>query len=730
MQLARGPLLRAWRELPQAQVSPRSDRETSAEELSAEELSALWRSADLLISLGAPRAAVLKPLLRLDLSSHQALLWLRAAPEWAPLAELTQSPERELRRWREADWDPLKRGSVGVILEEQRLLYLGESGRGVRLVQEVVRVNNKRGVEELGEVALPVKASVLELYSLKPSGARRAPIMIPEKESYSLQDLQPGDVIVASYLEPLEPLRRAGGVLTPRLPTQDPQRAVWRRVYHVWRRGPQALELVWDQLAQLAGPQALEGAPSLAVTEGAWRGGQRVSVELMRASARPLEPHSLSGAEGPALQVSERRSVAREWGEVLVGLRPLVQLSEGELKALSAWAGGLSELGRRLWAQLSDERPLLSSLPALRALEERRGSRALALWSALSALGERCELWLASPPVERSLSRWGERISSSGIDPTIDPTIDLERFDHLLVACAAPVTPAQAAPGWELYDPEIDLSPRGVMSAALFGGEALSLWPPPRGERCEGLDEQPPRAWPLRAVALGWPEEAQERHELSLELWLDPDGARGLLGSRVIYGHAEHSLSGEEGALFYRRLARASQAERVRWLEGQWGRWLGAAELSALRFTWTEREGLALSYELKLSLRLPVSLKLSPQRWGERFGASAARRARLNIPPITQRVSVELIAGEPPSPRLSFKGSDLQMSLSPQDMSRGRRRLEGSFSRRVQRERAEMNWELNGALLAPESYRSWLSFAQGVDQAESALELQLDEEPR
>jgi len=93
-------------------------------------------------------------------------------------------------------------------------------------------------------------------------------------------------------------------------------------------------------------------------------------------------------------------------------------------------------------------------------------------------------------------------------------------------------------------------------------------------------------------------------------------------------------------------------------------------------------------------------------------------------------VSVELIAGEPPSPRLSFKGSDLQMSLSPQDMSRGRRRLEGSFSRRVQRERAEMNWELNGALLAPESYRSWLSFAQGVDQAESALELQLDEEPR
>jgi len=735
--LRRGPLLEAWRPLLSALQRPIQPDPTAWLPPLPHDLNlrGLWLNADLLISLGASLEATLRPLLRVDLDSLRALSWLRAAPELSPLASLTLDPEAEVQAWRSSKWSPLRKGSVGLILEEQRLLYLQETGEGVRLVQEVVRVNNKRGVEELGEVALPVNASLLSLYTLKPNGARRAPIVIPEKDSFSLQDVQPGDVIIARYLEPLAPLRRAGGVLTPRLPIQDTQRAVWRRVYHVWRLGARPLELYWHNAVGLEG----ERSPQVEVKERAVEGGQAVSVSISRALPIALEPAGLSVSEAPHLQVSEPMRAEREWGETLAQLRSVTYLGSEELEALRHWAGGVSRLGARVWEVIEEDRPLLEAPSLDMSLRAGQGSRALLLWASLTALGKRCSLWIARPPEVHAVSR--ARRSSTPKKSTaqerqaqevVDPSLSLDHFDHVLISCEG-----EGGGPPVLYDPALYLSPRGVISTELLGGEARVLWPPPRGARCALLEGPEPEAWSLTSVPLSWPERPQERHALDVALWLDPEGGRGLLGARVLFGHAEHALSGEEGALLYERLSRASAQERAGWLERQWGGWLGATAISGLRFAWSEGEGLALAYDLKLTLRLPARVSISPQRWGERFASLERRRETLALPPISQQVTLSLLPHPPEAEgvagegegawALIFQGQERALHWSPEGATGIESGGAVTFQRQLKEAKATTLWRSRGGLISTGRYASWARFAREVSAQERALHLALIE---
>lgn len=723
--IEQGPLLTLWRPLLKqlsVPVNPQNQAWISQDEMDDDDLflEKLWLNADLLISLGATQASVLKPLLKMDLRSHQALMWLKAAPEWSPLSQYTLDPEAEIKAWHDAQWDPLKTGSVGVVLEEQRLLYLKGHGSGVRMVQEVVRVNNKRGVEELGEVLLPVNASLLSLYTLKPNGLKRMPLVIPEKEGYSLQDLQVGDMVIARYLEPLSALRRAGKVLTPRLPFHDTTRAVWRRVYHIWRLGDRPLSLYLHHAEHLREGAHQEFAYSISRTDV--DGGRLLSVSIQRALPRMNEPSSLIMSEAPHFQVSERVEATREWGEVLSQLRDIVSLSLDDLSTIKDLMGSMHRMGVKVWSRIKDDRSLLESVPALEALKKGRGSRALALWSSLNALGKSCELWIARPPDTLAVSAWGDAHE-------IDPSLTISRYDQLLVACPQS---SLVRSEFTLYDPSLYMSPKGVLNSSLFGGEALVLWPPPTKTNCSMLDEKQPRAWTMKSVSLDWPQEPQEQHHLTVSLWLDPNGKRGLLGAHVIHGYAEHSLTGEEGVLLYERLLKTSLKERVGWLERQWSSWIGASAVSELRFAWTEAHGLALSYQLEFSVRLPTQISISPQRWGERFASENTRRDTLILPPIQQVVRLSIRSQDPQEKnglgQLVLEGENqlLQWPNSSENVHHLHPSWAQSKVTYQQQQEGLMftsSWKQRGGLISPSHYPSWAHFARMVSLKERSLRL-------
>lgn len=651
-------------------------------------LPALWLAADLLISLGTPAEEVLRPLLRADLRSERALTLLRAYPTWAPLAALTQDPAAAIREWEEAGWGPLKEGAVGQVLDEQ-LILIEEGGEGVRVVSEALRVNSKRGVEQLGEIALPPTATLLSLYSQKPSGARLAPIVIPEKESHSLQDLQVGDYIIARYFEPIEPERWSGGPLTPWLALRDAERATWRRAYHVWRRrgsGGEAGEGRW-----VVERRAWEEAPSGAsVREEVREGGVVVSARSERALPLPAEPNGPSEARAPALRVGTPTEVSVEWGALTRALAERWMLGAGERVALgerliSARRGGegAGGYGALAWELVSEDRPLLDSPPPLEVLKGRIGSRALLLWALLDAGGERCALWLARPR--------GEGLTPSGFETADD-------YARPLIAC-------EGEGGGALYDPSLPLSPRGVVMPELLGGEARAVWPPTE-EACRwlaGAVPSPPPPLPMRRVE--WPSSPQERHTLRAHLSLNRSAPPGLLGARALEVSATHEVSGAEGALLYERLRRAQREQVARWVEGQWSRWLGAGELLSSRFEWSEASGLTLSYTLKLTARLPARLAPAPQAWGRRFASLSARRTPLSLDPVWQRISLS-------ADGLSFESEPVALAG---EVGGGA----AAFERGGSGAALELGWSLRGGLVSPESYEAWASFARAVEAAEA-----------
>ena len=62
---------------------------------------------------------------------------------------------------------PLNQGPLGQLYDEQTIMYDPITGRRMRRVYEIIQINNKRGVEILGEISLPNQAVLVDLYTLK-----------------------------------------------------------------------------------------------------------------------------------------------------------------------------------------------------------------------------------------------------------------------------------------------------------------------------------------------------------------------------------------------------------------------------------------------------------------------------------------------------------------------------------------------------------------------------------
>ncbi len=80
--------------------------------------------------------------------------------------------------------------------------FLSPSGGGIVLVTRWVRLNTPTAVEELGELELPADAVVVEVQTRKADGSVYPPSATPQKSSFSLRNLEPGDIVEFSYLRP------------------------------------------------------------------------------------------------------------------------------------------------------------------------------------------------------------------------------------------------------------------------------------------------------------------------------------------------------------------------------------------------------------------------------------------------------------------------------------------------------------------------------------------------
>lgn len=78
--------------------------------------------------------------------------------------------------------------------------FFSPTGGGIVLVTRWVRLNTPTAVEELGELELPSDAVVVEVHTRKPNGSVYPPSATPQKSSFSLRNLEPGDTVEFRYL--------------------------------------------------------------------------------------------------------------------------------------------------------------------------------------------------------------------------------------------------------------------------------------------------------------------------------------------------------------------------------------------------------------------------------------------------------------------------------------------------------------------------------------------------
>lgn len=85
------------------------------------------------------------------------------------------------------------------LLLDQLFTRIEEDGSSVERYHTVIRINDKSGVEREGEQQIPGQI-LLALRTIKPDGRVLEPEVIPEKDTVSLQGLEPGDLVEYEYI--------------------------------------------------------------------------------------------------------------------------------------------------------------------------------------------------------------------------------------------------------------------------------------------------------------------------------------------------------------------------------------------------------------------------------------------------------------------------------------------------------------------------------------------------
>ncbi len=128
------------------------------------------------------------------------LLWTDPAFRRPPLPDL---PALLAMKWGEE--------APAVFLLNREEHFLSPSGGAFVRVTRWVRLNTPVAVEELGELELPADALLLDVHTRKADGTEYPPSATPQKASFSLRNLEPGDTVAFSYLRVNPPIQGLPG---------------------------------------------------------------------------------------------------------------------------------------------------------------------------------------------------------------------------------------------------------------------------------------------------------------------------------------------------------------------------------------------------------------------------------------------------------------------------------------------------------------------------------------
>ena len=692
-----------------------------------------WLFADHLLALGASTRAVISPLLARSPNYPLASPWLQAYPEWLPEASTSSidesRPDLLIKSFQESPWSPLLKGSIGQLLDYQSLYY-NAKGQGLRRVLEVIRVNSRKGVEELGELRLPDQAHVIDLYQIKPNGGRRAPLEILETEGYSFSDLQVGDWLVAHYIEAIETERRDESILTPKIMLTDQDRSVWKRVIKL-RIDQDKTDVPVDQSIVLR--PSIDHVPSSHKVVLNDNHPQRYELNYIvnKSKAYQAEAFGLFDRHRLYLQVGQIHRIKNELNVLAQYLQSYLYASPSVCSDLKTLAPKLDirsvqALSEWLWTHIQQERPLFESPSVHKALERAAGHRGLVLSAILSACGHSTHLYLARETTaihDLALSR-------------------LDDFPYFLI---------KVNDQW--LDPQLPNIPVGLVHPQYAGGAAIRIWPV-QEKGAPYLELIP--TWSMLTSRYKQLDHDQIplSYQLEGELHREWSAPTGVLGTKSFKGKMQHRFYGADGAILFDKMSRATPTALKAWVEKQWSQWLGRAEVRQLKFNY-DQQVLKLNYVLRVWLRSGQSLSINPQQWGRRFASLKDRQSALYLSPIHQVVKLKLndIALHDSSSNqlkrvpLVFK-SKYTKSLNPflwlsQPSAQGLEQVKASFRLNIQdiepleyeRPHTQLGqkkrvskgvelkaeWTLSGGVIEKKQYSAWKKFASEVDQNEQIV---------
>ncbi len=708
-----------------------------------------WEFADHLIALGAPAQSVISPLVASSPNAPRSLSWLQAYPKWQPLpfAESQEQAiddlfaEQLIKKFSQNPWPPLLKGHVGQLLDQQ-ILYYNQHGQGLRRVLEIIRVNSRKGVEELGELRLPSQAQVIDLYQMKSNGGRRAPLEIMETEGYSFSDLQVGDWLVAHYIEGIETQRRDSSILTPKIPLQDKDRSIWRREISI-KIDHKKSKKQEHHISLRPNPQDLLPNHSLRYKDSPKT--FELKYVAKQSQAQKGEIFALPDANQAYLQVGDAHKIHNEISvlarylqaqlfkssQVCTHVQKLAPfLDLGSAQAIATW----------VWTHIQQDRPLFDSPSIHKALARGIGHRGLILSTILFACGHPHQIYLS-------------RETRALHDP------DLSCLDDV------PYMLLKLNQQW--LDPQLPNIPLGLVNPQYAGGATLLVWPVTQLNKVEY--ELIPRQSMFGKAYLDHEHIDSETrlpllhsvlpvtYQLNGELHREWNAPNGVLGTKAFKGHMHHAFHGSDGAILFDKMSRAGDKGLKAWVEKQWSQWLGRAEVRKLEFNY-DQQILKLNYQLRVWLRSGQKIAINPQQWGQRFASLKERKTSFYLAPSRQKVRLKLydmqLYRQDQSPlkseQLSYQAQPLSEQNSAlwlnQVQAKTPKKLEAIYkltrvdfdteikqeemmqagSPRSKKQRRfgtdlKAEWLLSGGLIEPKQYMNWKEFATVVDQKEQIL---------
>lgn len=568
----------------------------------------------------------------------------------------------EKEKGREADPAPSS------LLLDQLFTRIEEDGSSVERYHTVIRINDKSGVEGEGEQQIPGQI-LLSLRTVKPDGRVLEPEVIPEKDTVSLQGLEPGDLIEYEYigLRPPNRVKDRSYITTQVFLFQDIEKPFHRTEWTL--EYPPSLEMRFLE-RNLPAPAEQGRRGDYLFRRWAYRDMPRIAPE-------PDLPNKLLFV--PMVEAAgglDWKDVALFLKETVTGTYQVTPEVERRYREVSAGATGPEDLLDRLVrACLSDvEGEGGGWQDPTDALLNRRGARLPLLCAYLTLAGIPYEILMAEPVPERIARESLPRLGQFQV-PLVKVTLPSgERYLVLASPHRAP----------------------SVLPWYLEGAEALPV-----------TAKEPWRVVTLPSdfgpwLAAGEKETREVGREgdlkVSYRARLDPDGAEGIRSS----------------------LARVPADQRRKALQMALSQRYGSADLEEYAFEGLEDAASPLIWTYTVSVygagsvegnRITFSDPLPALNLGKAYGSLEARRLPLGTGgPVFLHQEITFRFPEGASAEYRPRSASVKSPF-------------GEYSLEVRREKGEITVErrlvLPNQVVEPARYGAFRRFLLEVDRAES-----------